>query len=315
MTTVVALLSAAKGYVSGQKIAVELGISRAAVHKQISALRERGFGILSRKNTGYWLVSRPDTVTPEDLREHLADRGDITNILHFDLIDSTQTAAKKCADEGAPEGTLVIAEQQSASYGRLKRHWSSPRGGLWFSLVLRPDMPPEAVPPFTGIAALALARVLEQEFGLKPQIKWPNDIILNGRKLAGILMEMSAEMGTVHWLVPGIGMNVNNEVPPELSGAAISLKEAVGRHIDRSLLLARLIEELFGLYRDFRKRGFAAQVHAYCARSSVLGRKIRVDSGEAVLSGTAEKIDSKGYLWLRTADGKTHKLIGGDIIV
>jgi BirA family biotin operon repressor/biotin-[acetyl-CoA-carboxylase] ligase len=305
-----------KRFISGQEIARSLNISRAAVHKQINKLRTQGYEIVGEKRKGYSLVSRVDLLLPGEIAFYRSSARSSAAIhcLHFETIASTQSTAKDLAQAGSPEGTLVIAERQSASYGRLRREWVSPRGGIWFSLILTPVFQPEKVPQLNLVLSMAISRSLERlGGGITPAIKWPNDILLNGKKAAGILVEMSAEVGKLNWAVAGVGVNANNAIPPALRDEAVSLAELLGQPVNRPQLVAAILEDIGELYALFTRRGFAPLAEEYNRRCTITGRHVRVRQGREVLDGTVEKIDNEGCLWLRQDGGRLQKIIAGDV--
>jgi BirA family biotin operon repressor/biotin-[acetyl-CoA-carboxylase] ligase len=301
-------------FVSGEEIAREMKVSRAAVHKHMEKLRQRGYGIRGEKKRGYALVSRPDLLSPEEVLP-LLGAGALfgRNIIHHEETVSTQLDAKALADEGAPEGTMVAAERQSGGYGRLKREWRAPAGGLWFSVVLRPDMEPDRIPQITLMTSVSLACSLENALGAKAEIKWPNDLVAGGRKIVGILTEMSAEVGKTNWVVTGIGLNVNNRLPESLRQSAVSLGALLERRIHRPELLAALLKGLEKDYRRFCADGFAPFAAEYNRRACLQGQRIAVESAGKALEGRVQNIDTDGYLWLKTDDGKAAKIIAGNI--
>jgi BirA family biotin operon repressor/biotin-[acetyl-CoA-carboxylase] ligase len=309
------LLSAGKS-VSGEIIARKLKISRAAVHKRVTRLRDTGYAIEGEKNVGYRLVSRPDRILPEEINRHLDEFGTRVNgVRCFPSMRSTQTLAKELAWRGEKEWSLVVAEKQTGSYGRFQRTWVSPCGGLWFSLILRPLASPDCVPPLTLVASLALCRAIEREVGLRPGIKWPNDLLIDGKKIAGILTEMSAEVGRVNWVVIGIGLNVNNSLSRTLLKEAGSLRGVLGRPVDRCRLLAAFILEMGRLYRQFLAGGFGAFAREYNGRLMLVGKDVSIDTGERVVTGRVEQVDGDGHLRLKTPAGGSEKIVVGNVTI
>lgn len=309
-------LLSTEGYVSGEKIARGLSISRAAVHKQVQKLRGLGYAIESKRNGGYRLTARPDIVGPEELHPHLAPGCLFAgNIIYHPETTSTQIELKDRALAGAPEGTVVICDRQTSGYGRLRRNWSSPPGGLWFSLLLRPPFPPEQVPRITLAVSLSVCRALETTLKLTPRIKWPNDVFIGTRKCAGIITEMSAEVGHTNWVAVGIGLNVNNRLPVSLARSAVSLKEACGARIDRAMLCGEILNDLTRTYATLCCDGFAALKKEYNGRSLLAGRTIRVDTGFETLTGIFEHIDDDGYAWFKKTDGSIERIAAGDVSI
>jgi BirA family transcriptional regulator, biotin operon repressor / biotin---[acetyl-CoA-carboxylase] ligase len=301
-------------YISGQKIAKSLDISRAAVHKRIQALRDKGYKISGGSNHGYILVSKPDLMIPEEVRSHFTSPNSLAkNIIYNHSLASTQTLAKEIAANGGGHGTLVIAEKQSAGYGRVRRRWASPKGGMWFSLLLRPVINPEKVPVLALVVSLSLAQTLEKALGLAPKIKWPNDIMLDGKKTVGILIEMSAEIGRVNWVVAGIGINANNKISGVLSGKAASISAKTGGKIDRPALVAKILDDLEKHYEEFLTKDFCFFKRAYNERSFLNGRKVLVREGDSDFEGKVESVDDVGRLELRLNNGTTRKIVSGEL--
>jgi BirA family biotin operon repressor/biotin-[acetyl-CoA-carboxylase] ligase len=307
-------------FVSGQAIAGNLGVTRAAIHKQVSRLRRQGYTVMAEKNRGYMLTGRPDTVAPEELHRYLPSGHRWGKNIHYCVsTGSTQVLAKDLANNNDPDGTLVIAESQTGGYGRLQRKWSSPAGGLWFSLLLRPPLRPDAVPPLTLVCSLILAQTIERVCGVDPQIKWPNDLVVPGKgtapagKLAGILTEMSAEIDRTSWVVIGIGLNVNNPLPEPSAPHAVSLISLLKAPVERARLLAAFLVDLETGYRQFCREGFAPFVDAYNRRSYLRGKTIDLDMFGSVAHGSAGLVDSAGFLRLKKTDGSVEKIIAGTV--
>lgn len=299
--------------VSGESLARSLGISRAAVHKQIQALRKRGYQIDGVRNSGYRLVSRGDSMLPGEVERHY-EGADPGFRLHFSReIDSTQNRAKFYADRSSPEFTVVVADRQSAARGRLGREWSAGPGGIWFSMILRPRISPDKAPQLTLLASLSLCRALKGLYKLDVSIKWPNDVMAGGRKAAGILTEMSAETDKVSWVVVGVGINANNELPSFLRDTAVTLREASGSEINRPELLARFLEEFAADYALFLRSGFKPFRADYNRNSAVAGRDVTVFTPDGNVEGRAAGADADGRLAVRTKQGRTVKVIAGDV--
>ena len=302
-----------KMFVSGTEIAGILGISRAAVNKRIAVLRKSGYRIDGQKNMGYMLISRPDLLLPGEIKRQLEiSGGPETEIHYYKETGSTQSICKELADRGCGEGTVVVAERQAQGYGRMKRAWVSPKGGIWFSIVLRPRMLPDKVPQITLAVSIALCRVIKGLTGVNASIKWPNDVVFEGKKIAGILTEMSAEVGRVNWVVMGIGINANNTAAGELKNTAVSLKDISGIVVNRAELLALLLKEINISFAKLCKKGFLPIKDEYNKLSVLTGKNIEVDAPEGRISGVASGVDEKGLL--RVIDGKrTHKIIAGEV--
>ena len=245
--TIVELLkNSGENFISGESIAGELGISRTAVWKHIQKLRESGYEIISRERHGYKLKDAPDLLLPSEIQIGLETKIIGKVMEYHPSVDSTNRVAKALAYHGAEEGTIVVAEEQISGKGRLERKFFSPRGkGIWFSVILRPNFSPHEAPKCTLMAAVVIAEAMAR-LNLKPEIKWPNDIMHDGRKLVGILTEMTGELGKISYLVIGVGINVNisrNEFPAELQDIASSLSEVNGGEISRVQFFRAVLEE------------------------------------------------------------------------
>ena len=244
------VLRGAADPISGEYLATQLGLSRAAVWKRVHRLKAQGYVIEGSPRRGYRLLAVPDKLLPEEVLQGLKT-GVFTGPVHyFETLDSTNDLAKALAVQGAPEGTVVVAEAQTSGRGRLGREWDSPPGvGLYVSLVLRPMLPPMELPQITLTTAVAVVRAVRRVAGLAPGIKWPNDLLLNGKKLGGILTEMETESDRIRHVVVGLGLNVNNPgFPPELAATATSLALEAGRTFSRVNLLQAWLEEFEALY-------------------------------------------------------------------
>ncbi len=302
-----ARLSARPGRrVSGTVLARALELTRSAVHKRVARLREGGYRIDGASRLGYRLEASPDRLDREGLLG-----GGITEVVLFESLGSTQDEAKSRAARGAPEGTLIVAERQTAGRGRLGRSWDSPAGGLWFSLILRPPHLPERVPALTLIAALEWAKLLEKH-GVPARLKWPNDLWVEGKKLAGLLTEMSAETDRVHWVALGVGMNVLNDAPRGTAIPAVSLKDILPSPPSRQELLSAWLKEFFASRKTYFRRGFAAFQKDYERRLLLRGRRVTFLSDAGPRSGRVTGVDGEGRLLLDTPRGPV-AVSGGEV--
>jgi BirA family biotin operon repressor/biotin-[acetyl-CoA-carboxylase] ligase len=310
-------LREARGALSGEELARRLGCSRAAVCKRMAALRRQGYRIEARHAAGYALAAMPDRVGPAELAPHL--RGNWREVHWFETVDSTQRVARELARAGAPEGTIVVAEGQTAGRGRLGRSWHAPPGmNLYCSILLRPPLPPAAVPQIALVAGTAVAAAIAEETGVRPAIKWPNDVLLGGRKVAGILTEMDSEVERVHHVIAGIGVNLNApraSFPPELRPKASSLLAATGRRVDRAAFTARLLAALEARYGRYLSVGFSSVRSEWESFSCLTGTEVRVASPSGELTGRVLGLDDDGALRLRRAGGRVVRIVAGEVTV
>jgi BirA family biotin operon repressor/biotin-[acetyl-CoA-carboxylase] ligase len=297
--------------VSGAGLARELAISRAAVWKHVRGLRAAGYDIGGTPGSGYVLRGRPDRLLPAELGRGLPTAVVGRELRHFESVGSTNDEVRRLGLAGAPEGVVVVAEEQRAGRGRRGRSWESPLGGVYLSALLRPACHPAAAPRLTLCAALAVAEALA-DAGAAPRIKWPNDVLIDGRKVCGILLELVAREDLVDFVVIGIGLNVNNPPPgPD----ATSLGAAVGRRLDRVAVCRSVLRRLDAVYGDFRSGGWPALLDRWRAWCDTLGRLVRVAGVGGVCEGRAVDVDGDGALLLSTADGGSLRLLAGEVTV
>jgi BirA family biotin operon repressor/biotin-[acetyl-CoA-carboxylase] ligase len=302
---------------SADEIAHKSGMRKAEVIHAVEQLQESGIDI-DRGTQGYCLVSSPDSIVPAviycDLRTKILG----SEIHSYKTVGSTNETARRLAEAGAREGTLVISEKQTRGRGRLGRSWHSPAGaGLYFSLILRPRLPIELLPALSQVAALSVCRAVEKEHNLHSlaQVKWPNDCLLGGRKAAGILVELSAELDKIDYAVVGIGINVNTEraaFPARLRRSATSVAAEIGRRADRAALLRAFLEDFERSYTNFQRYGLRSIGHELVRRSSVLGRRINVSVGRKRMIGVAVGIDDRGALRVKIGD-RVETLSAGEV--
>jgi birA, biotin-[acetyl-CoA-carboxylase] ligase region len=297
-------------YVSGELLAERLGISRAAVWKHIQALTREGYVIESQQNRGYRLVSAPDRLYEAEVLNGLQTRMIGRRVVHLESTGSTNTVARQLAEEGADEGTVVIAETQTGGKGRLGRHWVTRTGGAWLSVILKPGIDPAHAASITLLAAVSVTEAL-REMGAEAAIKWPNDVLVNGKKICGILTEMSAETDAVSFIVLGIGVNLNNDVPLE---TATTLKAELGQKVDRVKFVQILLESLEEDYLAFKEQGFTPILWSWRRYSDTLGRPVEATYQGEVIRGVAQDIADDGALIVKTKDGTTRKIVSGDCI-
>lgn len=302
-------------YVSGAAISDKLGLSRTAIWKHVETLRKLGYRIDAQPSRGYRLVEVPDRLTALEVGPFLTTRDLGRTLHHFETLPSTNAQAAELAREGAFHGEAVVAEQQTEGRGRRGRTWVSPPGkNLYLSLVLRPEIPPQRAPELTLVAAVALAETI-RDAGLEARIKWPNDVQVGGRKVAGILTELSADTERVHHAVLGLGVNVNAtaaDFPSELASTATSLLVEGQRRVHRALFLAALLGKLEAWLDTWAAGGFAPVGQAWRALSSTLGQAVLVHGERQELTGVAEDIDETGALLVRVG-GRLERVLAGDV--
>ena len=307
-------------YLSGEELSTRFSVSRTAVWKWINQLKELGYTIESQTNKGYRLAGVPDSLHGYELRPLLETELIGRNIIYFDSIDSTNMYIKREADAGLEDGTVVIADEQTAGRGRLGRGWVSSRGkGIWMSVLLRPQIDPSDASKLTLAAACAVCRGIRTVCGLEAAIKWPNDIVIGGKKVCGILTEMNAEMDGINYLVVGIGINANLEADDfgeELKQLATSLRIELGNNIERKYLAAAVINELDKIYGSFVRSGNIADIMPeYRESSAVIGKQVRLLQKGSELIGKAVGINEDGQLIIELEDGTRKEVMSGEVSV
>lgn len=314
------LLSAAEGgWVSGAEISRQLGVSRTAIWKHVMALRTQGYQVEAAPRRGYRLVFRPDLLTPEEVLAGLATRRLGRLVEYRETVGSTNDLAKEMARHGAPEGLLVLADQQTAGKGRLGRSWATPPGAaIAMSLVLRPDLAPHEAPRITLAAAVAVARAVREVAGLAAGIKWPNDVQVGGRKLCGILTEMEAEMDRIAFVVLGIGLNVTlrrEQMDPAFRDTATSLALEGAAEVRRAALVQAILARFEGAYDHLLGGRFSVVLDQWRALSVTLGQAVRVLGldGQVTVEGVAEAVDEEGALLVRDGAGEVHRVLSGEV--
>jgi len=315
-----ALRAAADTGVAGTELSQALGISRAAIWARIEELRSLGYEIEASPHRGYRLLSVPDVLHADDLLSSLGPVKIVgRDIRVFEETTSTNDVIERLARDNVKEGVVVFAESQTKGRGRLGRKWTSPsRKGLWLSILLRPAIRPVAATQLTIAAATALFRAIHSQTAVTPEIKWPNDILIQGRKVAGILTEMSAELDRVKYIILGIGVNVNTapaEFPAELRKLATSLRAESGQRHNRAALAVAIMRELDHDYERLREGHFEAIADEWEKHCSTLGRQVSIHAGNRKILGRAESLDADGALLLRTQHGNLERIIGGDVTV
>lgn len=304
-------------YVSGEEICRLLNVTRTAVWKHIQALRESGYEIEARSRAGYMLTGVPDRLFPEEIGEGLSTRFLGRNVFYFDSVPSTNNVAKELAGQGAPDGAVVVAEEQTGGKGRLGRHWSSTKyKGIFFSFILYPPLTPPEANLVTLMAAVAMASAVRNETGVIAGIKWPNDLLVDGKKICGILVELSAEMERINHMVVGVGVNVNqeeNDFPGDVRSKATSLKVHAGFSISRASLVRAFLEEFEKWYDLSLEQGFAPVLARWKEMSVSLNCPVRIHTPNDAWDGWAEDIGADGALLLRLPGGDIKRVISGEV--
>lgn len=304
-------------FISGEDISNKLGISRAAIWKHINALKKEGYKIESISRKGYKLISSPDILTYVEIKEYLNTKEIGRNFLHFDTIGSTNTKAKEIAEKGAVNGTTIISEEQTSGKGRLGRQWTSPKyKGIWMSIILKPNIKPNYAPLITQIAAAAVFKALLSQ-GVKASIKWPNDIIVNNKKVCGILTEMNSELDKIHYIILGIGVNVNiesYEFPNELKNIATSLKAETNKLYNRKILVSEILNNFEYLFEDFVNTKNLKKSIDICKKNSfIIGKEVLINKKGEEIPVKIIDIDDEGKLIVEYKDGTRERVISGEV--
>jgi len=302
------------GYVSGDAIAQRLGITRQGLWKHIQELKESGYDIVAVPHLGYKLEATPDRLFPFEVTRDLDTKFTGKKIHYCEAVPSTMDLAMELGMKGLPEGTVVLAETQTKGKGRLGRIWFSPKyKGIYLSLILRPKFSPERTPLLTLLSAVSICEAIKEHCGIDAQIKWPNDILIHSKKVAGILTELNAEMDEVNFVVIGIGLNVNNEKKSLISGST-SLREVMGEEISRVALLQAILGRIEANYIYFVQKGPKLIIDKWREYSVTLGKRVKVYSHREHIEGHAANIDIDGGLLVRKDSGLTVKVMAGDVV-
>ncbi len=317
-------LRSSEDYVSGQQLCDRLGVSRTAVWKVIKQLKEEGYRIESVPSRGYRLVESPaDAYSESEIASRLRTKWAGQRLIFFESTGSTNPDAKRFAEEGAPRGTTVVADRQTAGRGRRGRSWESPAGrSIYFTIIVRPAFIPDKASMITLVMALSVAEAIHEVTGLPTGIKWPNDIVVNGKKVVGILTEMSMtpEMNEIQFLVAGVGVNVNQEsaeeFPEELRGAATSLKIESGRHFDRAALLAEILARFEQDYETFERTLTLSELkERYESRLAGRNAVVRILDPAGEYTGISRGITETGELIVEKETGETVLIYAGEVSV
>lgn len=311
------LRSSHSGFISGEELARTCGISRTMVWKHIKSLEREGFAIKAVPSQGYKITTMPDILRQGDIKRGLKNRV-IGKVIHLlSEVASTNTLAMEMAANGTPEGTVVIAETQTGGKGRRGRTWISPKGNLYLSVVLRPNIPMHMAPLITLMGAVAVASAIRKTCGLEAGIKWPNDILIFGKKVSGLLTEMSAEQDRIRYIVLGIGVDVNmemGELPPEVRSLATTLAEEAGAKINRTSLLQQLLRDLESWYKKFLTND-GDVLEEWKKLNLTIGNRVVVSGAGESLKGLAQGVDNEGRLIVRCDDGTIHTVAAGDVTI
>jgi len=298
-------------YVSGEEISKELGVSRAAVWKHIKKLRELGYEIESKTNEGYKLIKTPDRQIQFELERMLNTKIIGHKILFLEEVDSTNNKAKQIAFE-SQDGDVVVSETQHSGRGRRGREWHSPKGGIYISFILKPNVPPERAPQITLLSSVALVETLNSmKSKMNAKIKWPNDILISGRKISGILTELSSDMEKINYVVVGIGINLNTDLE-DLPEKAASLKVEMGQEISVKLFLKSFFEHYDTVYQEYLDNGIDQIIEKWKKNSDTLGKNVKIIGINETYDGLAKDIDENGALILKTKE-KEIKVYSGDV--
>ncbi|AUB56923.1 MULTISPECIES: biotin--[acetyl-CoA-carboxylase] ligase [Methanobacterium] len=309
-------LHAQKGeYVSSDNLASKMGISNAQLSDEIQKLQNDGYRIDSSSERGYRLIKTTNRLLPYEIQLNLTTKYIGQEIYHYSEVDSTNNVAKELAEKGAVEGTIVIAESQRRGKGRRGKKWLSPSGGVWMTIILRPDIPTSQAPLLTLLTGVAVAETLTHECGLDVGIKWPNDILIGDKKVCGILTEAIARKGGLDYVVVGIGIDLNvdvDEFPPDLRKGATSLKNELEKEIPGEKLVQNFLLNFENLYQNFKEGQLSEILNQWRSLSTTIGSTVEVKKRGGTIRGEAVGITRDGILILEMDDGSLRKIISGE---
>ncbi len=317
-TEILKLLRESGDYISGQELCSLFGVSRTAVWKVINQLKEEGYGIEAVQNKGYRLRLNPDVLSYSELKSRIRNNWAGGEIYYYEETGSTNIDAKRLGEEGAAHGTIVVADKQNAGRGRRGRAWQSPAGkDIYFTILLRPSFEPDKASGLTLVMALSVAQAVERKCNLKAGIKWPNDVVLNGKKICGILTEMNMETDYIQHVVIGVGINVNlDEMPEEISQTATSILREGGEKTARAELLQEVLarfEENYGMYE--KELDLSYMREEYNSHLVNVGKQVKVLDPKGEFEGIARGINASGELLIETPDGKVAEVYAGEVLV
>lgn len=308
-------LKKAPGYLSGEEISRSLNISRAGIWKNVEELRRQGYEIVAVPHLGYKLLSSPDKLFPWEIRFELGTKNIGRNIIYRETVHSTMDEAFQLGLEGAVEGTVICAENQTKGRGRLGRSWVSPKGkGIYMSILLRPSLAPTDAAQLTLLSAVAVCEAVNASAGIDARIKWPNDLLIGNRKLAGVLTELNAEVDRVKFIVIGIGINVNISTS-QLPDGATSLKSETRKNFSRVRIVQEILRSFEKWYDCLKTEGFAPVLKEWKELSVTLGSRVRIFDQNGFLEGKAIGLDDDGGLLIRSDMGNIIKKMSGDVVV
>jgi len=317
---VLEILEQADGPVSGEFISNKLSISRSAVWKHVKELQAAGYNISASQTEGYRLTKKSNRLLPYEVHKNLRTTLIGKKMRYYESIPSTIAAAKDLCASGDPEkmhGWVIIAEEQTGGIGRMGRAWVSPTGGIWITIILKPRIPVDRVFMITMAGAVAVARAIRKEFDLGSLIKWPNDIYIGDKKVAGLLLELSAEADTVHYCLLGIGVDANiapHELASSVSGNVTTISAEVGHDVDRAALLAKILKEFESRFNLIESGEYDALVREWKSLSCTLDQRVRISTMRATFEGDAIDIDEYGALVIRKDNGQIERVIAGDCV-
>ena len=315
---VLEVLENAGGPVSGEYISNELSISRSAVWKHVKELQAIGYDISASQTEGYRLTKKSNRLLPYEVHKNLRTAIFGKKMRYFESTPSTIAVAKEmCGSEDPAKlhGMVIIAEEQTGGVGRMGRVWVSPSGGIWITIILKPQIPVDHVFMVTMAGAVAVARAIRKEFDLGALIKWPNDIYIGDKKVAGLLLELSAEADNIHYCILGIGVDANispHELTSSVTGSVTSISAEVGYDVDRASLLARLLKEFESRYNLIESQEYDTVIREWKSLSCTIDQRVRISTVKSTFEGVAIDIDEFGALIIRKDDGRVERVIAGD---
>lgn len=302
-------------YVPINDLASQLEIPVSSIQEHITLLKNEGYTIETLEDNTFRLKEELTLLLPHKLKKELNTNYIGNEIHYFREVDSTNEVAKKLAREGAPEGTIVIAESQSRGKGRRGKKWISPLGGAWMSIILRPDTLPINAPQLTFTAGVAAAQTIKDEYSLDVGIKWPNDILIENKKVCGILTEISTEKDAIDYVITGIGIDANidiNLLPSDLRDTTTSIKSELDHDISRMILVQKFLGNFENMYDEFNKGNFQNILRKWRRFSKTIGSKVEIKKGTEIVKGEAVGVNSEGALILELKDGTLRKIISGE---